>query len=96
MSILDKIQVQPSPNHNERVGGEADMLLLHYTGMETGEGALERLCDPAAQVSAHYLVFEGGRIVSMFDEDRRAWPAGVSLGGGGADLNSRSFVIEVV
>lgn len=96
MSILDNIQSAPSPNHNERVGGAADMLLLHYTGMETGEGALERLCDPAAQVSAHYLVFEDGRIVSMVDEDRRAWHAGVASWGGESDINSRSIGIEIV
>ncbi|MAN64216.1 MAG: N-acetylmuramoyl-L-alanine amidase [Parvibaculum sp.] len=96
MSILDKIQVQPSPNHNERIGGAADMLLLHYTGMETGEGALERLCDPAAQVSAHYLVFEDGRIISMVDEERRAWHAGVASWAGEADINSRSIGIEIV
>ncbi len=96
MSILDKIQSQPSPNHNERVGGPADMLLLHYTGMETGEGALARLCDPAAHVSAHYLVFEDGHIVSMVDEDRRAWHAGVSSWAGDTDINSRSIGIEIV
>ncbi len=96
MSILDKIQSQPSPNHNERIGGPADMLLLHYTGMETGEGALQRLCDPSAQVSAHYLVFEDGRIVSMVDEERRAWHAGVSSWAGDADINSRSIGIEIV
>lgn len=96
MSILDNIQSVPSPNHNERVGGAADMLLLHYTGMETGEGALTRLCDPAAQVSAHYLVFEDGRIVSMVDEDRRAWHAGVASWAGETDINSRSIGIEIV
>ncbi len=96
MSILDKIQSQPSPNHNERAGGPADMVLLHYTGMETGEGALQRLCDPAAQVSAHYLVFEDGRIVSMVDEERRAWHAGVASWAGDTDINSRSIGIEIV
>ncbi len=96
MSIRDKIQSQPSPNHNERKGGPADMLLLHYTGMETGGGALERLCDPAAQVSAHYLVFEDGRIVSMVDEKKRAWHAGVASWAGESDINSRSIGIEIV
>ena len=96
MSILDKIQFQPSPNHNERVGGAADMLLLHYTGMETGEGALERLCDPGAQVSAHYLVFEDGRIVLMVEEEKRAWHAGVASWAGETDINSRSIGIEIV
>jgi N-acetylmuramoyl-L-alanine amidase len=37
------------------------MLVLHYTGMQTGEAALARLRDPAAEVSAHYLVEEDGR-----------------------------------
>lgn len=96
MSILDNIQSRPSPNHNDRVGGAADMLLLHYTGMETGEGALDRLCDHAAEVSAHYLVFEDGRIVSMVDEDRRAWHAGVASWAGETDINSRSIGIEIV
>eukprot|EP00439_Symbiodinium_sp_Y106_P089913 s1_g2449.t1 len=64
--------------------------------METGEGALQRLCDPAAQVSAHYLVFEDGRIVSMVDEERRAWHAGVSIWAGDTDINSRSIGIEIV
>ncbi len=96
MSILDEIVSQPSPNFNERKGGAADMLLLHYTGMESGEGALQRLCDPEAQVSAHYLVFEDGRIVSMVDEVQRAWHAGVASWAGETDINSRSIGIEIV
>lgn len=96
MSLQDKIHTQLSPNYNERQDGPADMLLLHYTGMETGEGALARLCDPEAQVSAHYLVFEDGRIVSMVDETRRAWHAGVASWAGDTDINSRSIGIEIV
>ena len=72
------------------------MLLLHYTGMETGEGALVRLCDEQALVSAHYLVFEDGRIVAMVDEARRAWHAGVASWAGDTDINSRSIGIEIV
>jgi len=96
MSICDKISHWPSPNFNDRQGGAADMLLMHYTGMESGEGALDRLCDAAAQVSAHYLVFEDGRIVSMVDEDNRAWHAGVANWAGESDINSRSIGIEIV
>ena len=96
MSIRDKITQRPSPNFNDRQGGPADMLLMHYTGMESGEGALDRLCDAAAQVSAHYLVFEDGRIVSMVDEDKRAWHAGVANWAGEMDINSRSIGIEIV
>ena len=96
MSIRDKIVHKPSPNFNDRQGGPADMLLMHYTGMESGEGALDRLCDEAAQVSAHYLVFEDGRIVSMVDEEKRAWHAGVANWAGETDINSRSIGIEIV
>ena len=52
-----------SPNHDARPAGTPiDMLVLHYTGMKTGEEALARLCDPAAKVSAHYTIDRDGRI----------------------------------
>lgn len=88
--------VVPSPNYDERVGGAPDMILLHYTGMQSGEAALKRLCDPESKVSAHYLVFEDGRIVQCVPEERRAWHAGVSSWAGETDVNSRSIGIEVV
>ena len=45
-----------------RGGAVIDMLVLHYTGMTSGEAALERLCDPAAKVSAHYTIDEDGTV----------------------------------
>ena len=65
----------PSPNFDAR-RAPPDMLVLHYTGMADGEAALARLTDTAAQVSAHYLVEEDGRIFSLVPEARRAWHAG--------------------
>ncbi len=53
-------RVAPSPNHGPRQGPRPDMLILHYTGMESGAAALARLRDPLSEVSAHYLVFEDG------------------------------------
>lgn len=91
MRIIQK----PSPSFNDRRHA-IDMLVLHYTGMETGEAAEARLCDPAAEVSAHYVVREDGVIVAMVPEDKRAWHAGVSAWQGDGDLNSRSIGIEVV
>lgn len=89
--------VQPSPNLDERAGGRApDMILLHYTGMQTGEAALSRLTIAASKVSSHYLVFEDGRIVQMVPESKRAWHAGVSHWAGETDINSRSIGIEIV
>jgi len=88
---------RPSPNHDARPEGQAvDMLLLHYTGMKTGEAALERLCDPTSRVSAHYSVDEDGSIYRLVPENRRAWHAGVGLWQGAADINARSIGIEIV
>ncbi len=87
----------PSPNHEPRKDDAAvDILLLHYTGMESGGGALERLCDPAAKVSAHYLIEEDGRVFHLVAEHRRAWHAGLACWAGERDVNSRSIGIELV
>ena len=89
--------VLASPNHNERrVPGGPDMLLIHYTGMGTGDDAVRWLCDPVSAVSCHYLVHEDGRIVQMVPEARRAWHAGVGNWRGQDDINSRSIGIEIV
>ena len=77
----------PSPNFDAR-RAPPDMLVLHYTGMETGEAALARLRDPAAKVSAHYLVEEDGRVFALVPEARRAWHAGVSYWRGERDANA--------
>ncbi|GJD96203.1 N-acetylmuramoyl-L-alanine amidase AmiD [Methylobacterium iners] len=87
--------VVPSPNHGERLGGPPDMLVLHYTGMETAALALQRLANPVAEVSAHYFVFEDGRVVQMVPEGRRAWHAGRAAWGSENDINSRSLGIEI-
>ncbi|MEM9963715.1 MAG: N-acetylmuramoyl-L-alanine amidase [Asticcacaulis sp.] len=86
---------RPSPNFNERKG-PPDMVVLHYTGMETAEAALARLCDAAAQVSAHYVVDEDGTIYSLVPEERRAWHAGVSHWKGERDINGVAIGIEIV
>ncbi len=88
-------EVKPSPNHDERKRA-IDLILLHYTGMVTGEAALARLCDSDSKVSAHYVVFEDGRIVQCVPEERRAWHAGVSSWAGESDINSCSIGIEIV
>lgn len=88
--------VVPSPNFDDRKGGPPDILLLHYTGMTTGNAALARLTAAESKVSAHYVVFEDGRIVQCVPEDKRAWHAGVSSWAGETDINSRSVGIEIV
>ena len=85
----------PSPNFDARKA-PPDMIVLHYTGMRGGEAALARLRDPAAKVSAHYLVEEDGRVFSLVAEERRAWHAGKSFWRGEKDINSVSIGVEIV
>ena len=90
-----EIIASPSPNFDDRKH-KVDMLVLHYTGMETGQAALDHMCNPDAKVSAHYMLWEDGRVDQLVAEDRRAWHAGVSSWQGDEDLNSRSIGIEIV
>lgn len=85
----------PSPNFDAR-SGPPSMIVLHYTGMKTGEEALARLRDPEAKVSSHYLVEEDGRVFSLVAEERRAWHAGRSFWKGETDVNAASIGIEIV
>ena len=87
---------RPSPNHDDRGGAPIDMLVLHYTGMQSGAAAVDRLCDPAAKVSAHYTIDEDGTVYAHVPEDRRAWHAGVSHWAGVDNVNARSIGIELV
>ncbi len=87
-------KIIPSPNHEERVLA-TDILLLHYTGMPSTAEAIERLCDPEAKVSSHYVVDEDGNILQLVPEARRAWHAGVSSWEGVTDINSRSIGVEI-
>ena len=87
----------PSPNYNDRrAHAPIDILLLHYTGMQSGAAALERLTDPGTDVSAHYLIEEDGTIYRLVAEAHRAWHAGKSFWSGERDINSRSIGIELV
>ena len=89
-------EVVASPNHGERNDGRRpDMIVLHYTGMQDAESALELLRARGSNVSAHYFVFEDGRIVQMVPESRRAWHAGKSEWAGETDINSCSIGIEI-
>jgi N-acetylmuramoyl-L-alanine amidase len=91
------IRERASPNHDARPeGGRIDMLVLHYTGMKTAVEAIDRLCDPGAKVSAHYLVDEDGAVWRLVEESRRAWHAGASFWQGTRDVNAVSIGIELV
>ncbi len=89
-------EVRPSPNQGDRKdGAKPDMIVLHYTGMRNANAALDQLCSEKSEVSAHYLVFEDGRITQCVPEERRAWHAGESSWAGAKDVNSCSIGIEI-
>jgi N-acetylmuramoyl-L-alanine amidase len=86
-----------SPNYGPRErGAKPSLLILHYTGMQTAREALERLCGPAAEVSAHYFIDEDGMCRQLVADRLRAWHAGRSSWRGEADINSHSIGIEIV
>ncbi len=99
-AIGPDIRELPSPNHDSR--GEPpdirpiNMLVLHYTGMQNAQAALDRLCDPEARVSAHYLVEEDGTLWRLVPEARRAFHAGISCWQGEHNLNYLSIGVEIV
>ncbi|MFZ1813881.1 MAG: N-acetylmuramoyl-L-alanine amidase [Rhizobiaceae bacterium] len=84
-------------NFNERpAGASIALLVLHYTGMESADAAVERLCVEESQVSCHYLVHVDGGILQMVAEEKRAWHAGVSSWRGRDNCNDVSIGIEIV
>ena len=85
-----------SPNFNPRPGeGEVNMLIMHTTCMVDTQSALDRLCDPASKVSAHYVIDEVGQVYHLVDERERAWHAGVAFWDGVTDVNGCSIGIEI-
>jgi N-acetylmuramoyl-L-alanine amidase len=87
----------PSPNFGERRGrGRVELVVLHHTAMPSCAEALERLCDPVAEVSAHYLIDGDGTLLALVDEAARAWHAGAGEWRGEGDVNSRSIGVELV
>ncbi len=95
---IDRSHMSPNSGARRSVDGWIGVrnVVVHYTGMESAATALARLCDPAAEVSAHYLIEEDGRILGLVDETMRAWHAGRSYWRGLTDLNSVSIGIEIV
>lgn len=93
---FDGAEIRVSPNFGpRRDGATPTMIILHYTGMASDIAAESWLCDPASEVSSHYLVHQDGRVVQMVREADRAWHAGRSSWHGVRDINSWSIGIEI-
>ena len=92
---LDAVCRQAANVEPRRDGARPYILLLHYTGMESADKAIDWLCSPQSRVSCHYLIDEAGRITQMVSEAMRAWHAGKSYWAGETDINSVSIGIEI-
>jgi N-acetylmuramoyl-L-alanine amidase len=96
LAKADRLHLRPSPNFGPRRGGlTPSIIVIHYTAMQSAEAALCRLCDPAAEVSAHYLIARTGEVTRLVEETQRAWHAGAGEWRGLDDINSRSIGIEL-
>lgn len=88
---------RPTPFRSSREGTAIDMLVLHYTGTQTSEEALDILSGTAGkEVSAHYTIDEDGSIYHHVPEDEKAWHAGISQWRGVYNVNANSVGIEIV
>ena len=89
--------LRASPNFNDRPDGAIiNSIIIHYTGMVDAQSALQRLCDPQSQVSAHFTIDEDGTIYNHIHPEKRAWHAGVSQWGELSNFNDFSIGIELV
>ncbi|WP_299502862.1 N-acetylmuramoyl-L-alanine amidase [uncultured Roseobacter sp.] len=90
------MQQVSSPNCGPRRDGlTPSIVVIHYTAMQSAEAAIERLCDPSAEVSAHYVIARTGEITQLVPEAQRAWHAGAGEWRDQTDINSRSIGIEL-
>ena len=80
-----------SPNSNtDRRGHSIKHCTVHWWGEPSGQsfdGIVNWLCDPKANVSAHYVI-SATRVARIVDEQHRSWANGNSV------ANSESITIE--
>ena len=94
------VELKPAVNFNQRKpihdnAPAVDIILIHYTAMETAQKAIDWLCCEESQVSCHYLIDEDGKITQMVSENMRAWHAGKGSWQDNKDVNSTSIGIEL-
>ena len=93
-----KIENYFSPNFSKkkRQKNSINMLIIHYTGMQSERASLLRLCDPKFKVSSHFLINQNGKVFRLVSDQKIAWHAGISCWGRCKDLNRNSIGIELV
>jgi N-acetylmuramoyl-L-alanine amidase len=90
--IID--QAVRSPNYSLRGGLSISMIVLHAT-VGSARSALAWLTNPAARVSAHYLIDKSGHIYQLVADEYCAWHAGRASWNGQTTINEISLGIEL-
>ena len=93
-----KIYNNFSPNFNKkkRSKNSIKIIVIHYTGMQSGLESLNWLCNPNSNVSSHFLISQNGRTYRLINDNLIAWHAGKSCWGSFKNLNKNSIGIELV
>ena len=65
-----------SPNFNERKTNNIEVIVIHYTALDSSLKSLKYLCSKKNKVSSHYLISQKGKVYSLVSEKKRAWHAG--------------------
>jgi N-acetyl-anhydromuramyl-L-alanine amidase AmpD len=94
--VKPPMQDMLSPNFNERGGAKITAIVLHHTAMAADAVDTGKFFqNPAAKVSAHYVVGRDGLIIRCVPDEKRAWHAGRSEFQGQPDVNTFSIGIEI-
>ena len=92
----NKVTFTKSPNQGDHFqGGYPDTIVLHYTAGANSQSAIDTLCNPIREVSAHLVIARGGVTTQLVAFDTIAWHAGKSSWKGRTLLNRFSIGIEI-
>ena len=93
-----KINSFYSPNFDrkKRSKNSIKIIVIHYTGMQSGRESIIRLCNPKSKASSHILISQNGKVYRLVQDSRIAWHAGKSCWGKYKNLNKNSIGIELV
>lgn len=72
-----------------------DTIVMHYTACDEVGEAVQILCDPTREASAHLVISNEAEIFQLISFDTIAWHAGKSNWNGRESLNQYSIGIEV-
>ena len=72
-----------------------NFVIIHHTAQDSLQQTINTFTKPTANVSAHYIIADDGKIVHMLNDYLRAWHAGISSWGKNTDINSASIGIEL-